>query len=63
MTLFDWLIVLIPSLVVAYVTNRVARYVTGTSDFLTAGRSAGAISRQRRRRYGGDGIDHGRRRV
>jgi SSS family solute:Na+ symporter len=41
MTWIDWLIVIVPSIVVIVLARRVARYVTGASDFLTAGRAAG----------------------
>ena len=41
MSLIDWLIVLIPLLIVAAVAMRAQRYVKGVADFLTAGRVAG----------------------
>jgi SSS family solute:Na+ symporter len=41
MSILDWLIVLVPSVIVAIITRRVARRVKGTSDFLTAGRAGG----------------------
>ena len=41
MSLVDWLIVLIPSAIVAIVAWRASRYVSGTGDFLTAGRAGG----------------------
>lgn len=41
MSILDWLIVLVPSVIVAIIAHRAARYVTGTSDFLTAGRAGG----------------------
>ena len=41
MSLIDWLIVLIPVLIVAVVAFRAQRYVKGVADFLTAGRVAG----------------------
>ena len=34
----DWIIVIIPLLIVAYVSFRTQKYVKGVSDFLTAGR-------------------------
>jgi solute:Na+ symporter, SSS family len=37
----DWLIVLIPIMIVATIAWRTQRYVTGVADFLTAGRVAG----------------------
>lgn len=41
MSIIDWLIVLVPSVIVAIITRRVARRVSGTGDFLTAGRAGG----------------------
>jgi len=41
MHLIDWLIVIVPVLIVVYVGFRSQRYVKGVSDFLTAGRVAG----------------------
>ena len=40
MHLIDWLIVIIPLLIVAVVAFRTQHYVTGVSDFLVAGRVA-----------------------
>lgn len=41
MTWIDWLIVVVPCIVVLAVALRVGRYVRNASDFLTAGRAAG----------------------
>ena len=41
MTWIDWLIVVVPCIVVLAVASRVGRYVRNASDFLTAGRAAG----------------------
>src|SRR5688572_27827202 len=41
MSFLDWLIVLVPSAIVALIAQRASRYVSGTSDFLTAGRAGG----------------------
>ncbi|GAG32104.1 unnamed protein product, partial [marine sediment metagenome] len=37
----DWMIVIIPLLIVAYIGFKTRKYVKGVSDFLTAGRVAG----------------------
>jgi len=41
MHLVDWLIVLLPLILVFYIANRAQRFVKGVSDFLAAGRVAG----------------------
>jgi solute:Na+ symporter, SSS family len=41
MSWIDWLIVLIPLLLVAYIGFKTQKYVKGVADFLTAGRVAG----------------------
>ena len=41
MTWIDWLLVLIPILIVVFIGFKAQRYVKGVSDFLTGGRVAG----------------------
>jgi SSS family solute:Na+ symporter len=41
MTTLDWLIVILPLIVVAYIAYRVQRHLKAVSDFLTGGRVAG----------------------
>ena len=56
LTWIDWIIVLVPLLIVVYAGWRHGEYVRGVSDFLAGGRVAGRYV-LRRSRCGGIGPD------